>query len=224
VGRVGADVEAHEMIFGLGVPEILVILVVALVVFGPDRLPMVAAQVGRWVRDFRRMTADLTAEFQSVTKEFSDEFEELRAVTQDLQNELRGVQADLANEVRTINQTLLGEEAAPAALPAGGEAQTWASASPGAVAAAEAGWNPSTVSQEAVMSAAPPPEATKADPRADVSLFDLDDVVIMPRTARPLNGAHALNGHTEAEAIPPRQVRQPRPPRPAYRRPLSRAG
>jgi Tat protein translocase TatB subunit len=220
---VGADAEAHEMIFGLGIPEIMVILVVALVVFGPDRLPTVAAQVGRWVRDFRRMTADLTAEFQSVTKEFSDEFEELRAVTQDLQNELRGVQSDLANEMRAINQTLQGEEAAPAALPAGNEAQTWASASPGAVGA-EGGWTTSTVSQEAVMSAAPPPEATKADPRADVSMFDLDDVVVMPRTERPLNGAHALNGHAEAEAVPPRQTRQPRPPRPAYRRPLSRVG
>jgi Tat protein translocase TatB subunit len=224
LGWVGADAEAHEMIFGLGIPEIMVILVVALVVFGPDRLPTVAAQVGRWVRDFRRMTADLTAEFHSVTKEFSNEFEELRAVTQDLQNELRGVQADLANEMRTINQTLLGEEAAPAALPAGGEAQTWAPASPGVVAASEAGWTTSTESQETVMSAAPPLEATKADPRADVSLFDLDDVVVMPRTTRLLNGSHALNGHAEAAVVPPRQSRQPRPPRPTYRRPLSRVG
>ena len=211
------------MLFGLGIPEIIVILVVALVVFGPDRLPTVAAQVGRWVRDFRRMTADLTAEFQSVTKEFSSEFEELRAVTQDLQNELRGVQSDLANEMRGVSRTLMGEEAEPAALPAGSEAQTWASASPGVVSA-EAGWASSTVSQEAVMSVAAPPEATKADPRADVSLFDLDEVVTMPRTARVANGNHALNGHAAAEAIPPRQVRQARPPRPAYRRPMSRVG
>jgi Tat protein translocase TatB subunit len=221
---VGADAEARAMFFGLGIPEIIVILVVALVVFGPDRLPQVAAQVGRWVRDFRRMTADLTAEFQSVTKEFSSEFEELRAVTQDLQNELRGVQSDLANELRGVNQALTGADGQPPALAEGSETQTWAAASPGAVGNGSSA-SASVASQEAVMSAAAPPEATKADPRADVSLFDLDEVVIMPRTARALNGAHAVNGHVEADATaPPRQVRQPRPTRPAYRRPLSRVG
>jgi sec-independent protein translocase protein TatA len=38
----------------LGPAEILVILVVALLVFGPHRLPEVGRQVGRTMREFRR--------------------------------------------------------------------------------------------------------------------------------------------------------------------------
>lgn len=42
--------------FGVGIPELLVILVVGLVVFGPDRLPEFARQAGRMVRQVRRMS------------------------------------------------------------------------------------------------------------------------------------------------------------------------
>ena len=39
--------------FGIGIPEMMVILVVALLVFGPDRLPDFARQAGRMVRQLR---------------------------------------------------------------------------------------------------------------------------------------------------------------------------
>ena len=41
---------------GIGFSELLVILVVALVAFGPDRLPDFARQAGRAVRQVRRLT------------------------------------------------------------------------------------------------------------------------------------------------------------------------
>jgi sec-independent protein translocase protein TatB len=40
--------------FDVGIPEILVILVVAVIVFGPDRLPDYARQAGRMVRQLRQ--------------------------------------------------------------------------------------------------------------------------------------------------------------------------
>ena len=40
--------------FGLGVPELVVILVVALLVFGPGRLPEIGGALGRGIRDFKR--------------------------------------------------------------------------------------------------------------------------------------------------------------------------
>lgn len=40
--------------FGIGVPEFMVILVVALLAFGPDRLPDFARQAGRMVRQVRK--------------------------------------------------------------------------------------------------------------------------------------------------------------------------
>lgn len=39
--------------FGLGVPELIVILVIALLVFGPGKLPDVGKFLGRSLRDFR---------------------------------------------------------------------------------------------------------------------------------------------------------------------------
>lgn len=42
--------------FGIGIPELLVILVVATFVFGPDRLPEFARQSGRMIRQLRRLS------------------------------------------------------------------------------------------------------------------------------------------------------------------------
>ena len=40
--------------FGLGATEVVVILVVALLVFGPGRLPEIGGALGKGIRDFRR--------------------------------------------------------------------------------------------------------------------------------------------------------------------------
>lgn len=40
--------------FGLGVPELVIILVVALLIFGPGRLPEIGGAIGRGIRDFRK--------------------------------------------------------------------------------------------------------------------------------------------------------------------------
>jgi TatA/E family protein of Tat protein translocase len=45
--------------FGLGFTEILVILVVALLVFGPDKLPELARNLGKGLAEFRRASSDL---------------------------------------------------------------------------------------------------------------------------------------------------------------------
>ena len=39
--------------FGLGVPELLLILVIALVVFGPGKLPSIGAALGKSKREFK---------------------------------------------------------------------------------------------------------------------------------------------------------------------------
>lgn len=48
----------------LGFGEIIVILLVALLVFGPRKLPEVGRTVGKSLREFRRATSNLKAEFE----------------------------------------------------------------------------------------------------------------------------------------------------------------
>lgn len=51
-------------ILGLGPGELMLIAVLGLIVFGPGRLPEIAAQLGKAVRDLRQSSADIRSEFQ----------------------------------------------------------------------------------------------------------------------------------------------------------------
>lgn len=51
--------------FGIGPSELLVILVIALLVLGPKRLPELARSLGKAMGEFRRATADITTELDN---------------------------------------------------------------------------------------------------------------------------------------------------------------
>lgn len=49
----------------LGVPELLIILLVVLLIFGPRRLPEMAKGLGQSVREFRKGVKDMKEDFES---------------------------------------------------------------------------------------------------------------------------------------------------------------
>ncbi len=60
---------------GLGWPEILLILALVLVLFGPKRLPEIAEAMGKSIRKFKSATSDAT---RDVKRELDDAGRELR--------------------------------------------------------------------------------------------------------------------------------------------------
>lgn len=50
--------------FGIGPGELLLILIIALIVFGPGKLPEIGSALGRSIREFRRASNEFTAEIQ----------------------------------------------------------------------------------------------------------------------------------------------------------------
>ncbi|HXT53925.1 MAG TPA: twin-arginine translocase TatA/TatE family subunit [Phototrophicaceae bacterium] len=57
--------------FGLGVPELMVILVIALVIFGPSKLPQIGSGLGKAIRDFKKGVTD--SEDEDANKETKKE-------------------------------------------------------------------------------------------------------------------------------------------------------
>ena len=49
--------------FDIGLPEFVVIALIALIVFGPDRMPEMVGQAARWIRKVRTQASDVTSQF-----------------------------------------------------------------------------------------------------------------------------------------------------------------
>jgi Tat protein translocase TatB subunit len=57
---------------GIGPLELVVILIIALIVVGPERLPQLAQSIGKTMRDLRAMSQGLTTEWQREISSVSD--------------------------------------------------------------------------------------------------------------------------------------------------------
>lgn len=51
-------------VFGIGLPEMALILVIALLVFGPKKLPEIGKSLGKAIRGFQDASKDFEAEFK----------------------------------------------------------------------------------------------------------------------------------------------------------------
>jgi Tat protein translocase TatB subunit len=58
--------------FGIGMPELVLILALALIVLGPKRLPEIARALGKGLAEFRRATDELKDELRQVEQEVEE--------------------------------------------------------------------------------------------------------------------------------------------------------
>jgi Tat protein translocase TatB subunit len=72
-GRISPAVELRLLkfgtVFGIGMTELMVILVIGLLVLGPKRLPDLARSLGRGLAEFRRASTDMRREFLDVAED-----------------------------------------------------------------------------------------------------------------------------------------------------------
>ncbi len=66
------------MLLFIGGPEILVILLFVLLLFGSKKIPEVARMLGKGMREFRRATDEIKKEINEETKDISDDFKNLK--------------------------------------------------------------------------------------------------------------------------------------------------
>jgi sec-independent protein translocase protein TatA len=52
----GFFTEWRDFMFGLGMPELIVILVIILIIFGAGKLPEIGSGIGRGIRNFKKAT------------------------------------------------------------------------------------------------------------------------------------------------------------------------
>jgi len=58
--------------FNIGLPEMLIILAIALIVFGPSKLPDLARAFGKAMREFKKATEEVKESFKEETKDFEE--------------------------------------------------------------------------------------------------------------------------------------------------------
>ena len=73
--------------FGIGLPELIIIMVVALIVIGPSKLPDLARALGKGMAEFRKATEDIKDSL-------------------DLEEDLEAAKGDLADAIGDVNRPL----------------------------------------------------------------------------------------------------------------------
>jgi sec-independent protein translocase protein TatB len=69
--------------FGVGVPELVVIFLVALIILGPKQLPEVAKFLGKALGEFRRATDEISAEFNNAKAMLEEEVRQAERAAQE---------------------------------------------------------------------------------------------------------------------------------------------
>jgi sec-independent protein translocase protein TatB len=87
-------------VFGVGPAELIVILVVALLFVGPERLPKLAADLARTIREIRQYTGGIAAEFNEVIKDFEKDTEGERSQWKEIGEGITGAAKSVTDAIR----------------------------------------------------------------------------------------------------------------------------
>lgn len=66
------------MLTNIGIPGLILILILALIVFGPKKLPELGRATGQTLREFKKSTKELTGDVIEEFDEVKEDFKELK--------------------------------------------------------------------------------------------------------------------------------------------------
>jgi sec-independent protein translocase protein TatA len=93
----------------LGAGEVLVVLFLVVLFFGPDRLPELSRNLGKGVRELRKVQSEFRRELHDAMPPELDEVRrELRSARRELDDGLRAARRDLDDAVRPVTQGTRG--------------------------------------------------------------------------------------------------------------------
>jgi sec-independent protein translocase protein TatB len=178
-------------IMGMGWMEMAIIAIAGLLIFGPDRLPEVAGQVGKFLRDIRKMTSELTGELERTAG--------VNDIKKAVQNELAGVKSTMDSATKGMSSSVASATKSATASTAAKATSTAAKST--SVSAAKSSTSAATASKSAVPAK---PVASKKDPLADVSFLEEPPpparIAAAATSSPPVssNGGASLNGSDKA--------------------------
>ena len=87
--------------FDFGFWELAIVMVVALLVVGPERLPALAGQIGKWVGKAKRMVASVRSDIESEIKsaELKEILEKQQGEIGELKEMLKGTKNEIEKEL-----------------------------------------------------------------------------------------------------------------------------
>ena len=84
-------------IFGVGLPEVTVILILALLIFGPKKLPELGKQLGKTLQSLKKASNEFQNEIDQVMNE-EDKEESPKSIESNQTNEINQEKIDLENK------------------------------------------------------------------------------------------------------------------------------
>ena len=87
----------------IGALELIVVFVVALLVIGPDKLPLYAKKIGAAMREFRKASQDVT---QEIRESVIDPLEEAQKPLREAMEPIEEIEKGLKDDVKTVEKEL----------------------------------------------------------------------------------------------------------------------
>lgn len=101
-------------VFDVGPMEFAVIIVVALLVVGPERIPEIARTLGRFIGQLRQLGGDIGDPIQQVREALHEGIQEGEAIAHQIQADVEGVHEDLQSAADLANDPAVAEQPAAA--------------------------------------------------------------------------------------------------------------